>query len=179
MFNKERGTRVNNVRVVNAYGPRQMAAAPYGPGKVRKITPAFVCRALTGQPIEVYGDGNQVSDMVYVTDVAQALVTALEKAEQAILFPKAVEVGPKYPGFARTVNDIARLIIEVCVEKGFDEVELKHLPMRPGETPGAVVVADAATLEWVDMVPEDLVSLRTGMEETVDYFIEYLGVKHG
>ena len=63
MYNRNRGTKVNIVRVVNAYGPRQLAAEPYGCGKVRKITPAFACRALLGQPIEVYGDGKQVSDM--------------------------------------------------------------------------------------------------------------------
>ena len=50
MYNTERGTRVNIVRVVNAYGPRQLAAHPYGPGKVRKITPAFICRALRDEP---------------------------------------------------------------------------------------------------------------------------------
>jgi UDP-glucose 4-epimerase len=48
MFNKERGTRCNIVRLVNAYGPYQSVAPPFGPAKVRKITPAFVCRALTG-----------------------------------------------------------------------------------------------------------------------------------
>src|SRR5687767_1046648 len=71
MFNAHRGTRVNNVRVVNAYGPRQQAAPPFASGKVRKITPAVVCRALSGMPVELYGGGTQVSDMVWVADVAR------------------------------------------------------------------------------------------------------------
>lgn len=67
------------VRPVNAYGPRQRVAMPFGPGKVRKIVPAFVCRALSGMPIEIYGSGNQVSDMVHVQDVAMCFVATLEK----------------------------------------------------------------------------------------------------
>ena len=64
MFNAERGTKVNIVRAMNAYGPGQVPAQPYGPSRVRKIAPSFICRALKGDPIEVYGDGAQISDMV-------------------------------------------------------------------------------------------------------------------
>ncbi len=95
MANVEWGTSINVVRAMNAYGPRQSVAPPYGPATVRKITPAFVCRALLGEPIEVYGDGQQVSDMVHVRDVARALVTALEYAAAGAPLHEPVEVGPK------------------------------------------------------------------------------------
>jgi Nucleoside-diphosphate-sugar epimerases len=107
MFNKDRGTRVNCVRAVNAYGPRQVAATPFGHGKVRKITPAFVCRALSDMPIEVYGDGQQVSDMVYVGDVAKALVLALEEAQAGNVIDEVIEVGPKDN---KTVNEVAETV---------------------------------------------------------------------
>ncbi len=167
MFNRYRGTRVNVVRAMNAYGPRQEAAAPFGPTRVRKITPSFVCRALTGMPVEVYGDGLQVSDMVYVGDVAEALVTALEKAADFQVFDRAVEVGPQDNN---TVMDVARLAIELA---GSDS-EIVHLPMRPGELPGAVVTADVGTLALVDMRPDDMVPLREGMALTVEHFREKL-----
>ena len=167
MFNKYRGTKVNIVRAVNAYGPRQVAVAPFGPGKVRKITPSFVCRALTGLPVEVYGDGKQVSDMVYVGDVAQALVTALEKASNGNVFDVPVEVGPEHNS---TVQEVAETVIRLTDS----ESELVNLPMRPGEIPGAVVKADVSTLELVDMHPETLVPLDEGMIKTIDYFKEYL-----
>ena len=167
MFNKYRDTRVNIVRAVNAYGPRQVAVAPFGPGKVRKITPSFVCRALTGLPVEVYGDGKQVSDMVYVSDVAQALVTALEKASNGNVFDVPVEVGPEHNS---TVQEVAETVIRLTDS----ESELVNLPMRPGEIPGAVVKADISTLELVDMHPETLVPLDEGMKKTIDYFKEYL-----
>ena len=167
MFNKYRGTKVNIVRAVNAYGPRQVAVAPFGPGKVRKITPSFVCRALTGLPVEVYGDGSQVSDMVYVGDVAQALVVALEKASQGKVFDVPVEVGPEHNS---TVQEVAETIMRLTDS----ESELVNLPMRPGEIPGAVVKADTSTLALVDMDPKTLVPLEEGMTKTIDYFKEYL-----
>tara|TARA_S200002703_G_scaffold103581_1_gene89841 strand:+ start:2386 stop:3309 length:924 start_codon:yes stop_codon:yes gene_type:complete len=167
MYNRNRGTKVNIVRVVNAYGPRQLAAAPYGPGKVRKITPAFVCRALLNHPIEVYGDGKQVSDMVYVGDVAKALVRATEKACEGTVFPVPVEVGPSEN---KSVGEIAELIRDLADS----DVEIVNLPMRPGENAGDRVTADNTTLSLVDMNPEDLVSLEDGMKKTVEYFDEYL-----
>lgn len=169
MFNKERGTRCNIVRLVNAYGPRQSVAPPFGPAKVRKITPAFVCRALTGQPIEIYGDGQQVSDMVHVTDGAKALVSALEKAAEGVVLDRAVEVGP---ADHRTVNEVAQLVIKAAVDLSFDEVPLSHLPMRPGEIPGARVTADTSTLPLVDMSADGLVSLETGIADVVGWYAE-------
>jgi UDP-glucose 4-epimerase len=169
MFNKERGTRCNIVRLVNAYGPRQSVAPPFGPARVRKITPAFVCRALTGEPIEIYGDGRQVSDMVHVTDGAKALVTALEKAAAGAVLDRVVEVGP---AGHRTVNEVAETVIKAAVALGYDEVPLKHAPMRPGEIPGAQVTADTSTLPLVDMNADTLVGLEEGIADVVAWYAE-------
>jgi UDP-glucose 4-epimerase len=173
MYNKDRGTKVNVVRAVNAYGPRQLAAAPFGPGKVRKITPAFVCRALSEMPIEVYGDGSQVSDMVYVGDVAEALVRSLEKAAAGVVFDKAVEVGPSEH---HTVQEVACIVCDlVAVNPGKFAGEIVNLPMRPGEIAGSEVTADNSTLELIDMNDASLTSLIEGMRQTVDYFAESEG----
>lgn len=169
MYNQERGTRCNVVRLVNAYGPRQSVAPPFGPAKVRKITPAFVCRALTGADIEVYGDGEQISDMVHVTDGAKALVSALEHAAGGDVFDRAVECGPVQ---SCTVNEVAHRVIEAATGFGFDPVDLVHLPMRPGEVPGARVTADTSTLALVGMDPASLVPLDAGISDTVGWFIE-------
>jgi nucleoside-diphosphate-sugar epimerase len=169
MFNKERGTHCNIVRLVNAYGPRQSVAPPFGPAKVRKITPSFVCRALTGEPIEIYGDGEQVSDMVHVTDGAKALVSALEKSAVGDVFDRAVEVGP---ADHHTVNEVAQLVIKAAVDLGYDEVPLTHLPMRPGELPGAQVTADTSTLPLVDMSADSLVDLDAGIADVVAWYAE-------
>lgn len=166
MFNNDRGTTINIVRAMNAYGPRQVAAAPYGPAKVRKITPSFVCRALMGHDIEIYGDGEQVSDMIYVSDVANALVNSMEKAVAGTLIP-TVEIGPK---INNTVNEVAELIVELADS----DSAIVHLPMRPGEIPGSTVVADIDTLKPLNMDPDEFISLETGMRKTIKYFKKYL-----
>jgi UDP-glucose 4-epimerase len=172
MFRDERGTKVNQVRVVNAYGPRQSAAPPFGPAKVRKIMPAFICRALSCQPIEVYGDGGQVSDCVWVGDVATALVTALESAAVGNVFDRVVEVGPADHA---TVNDVAGIVRDAAERITGRHVPVTHLPMRPGEIPGAQVTADTSTLELVDMTVDSLVPLREGIRRTVLWFADHRG----
>lgn len=172
MYNAERDTRVNVVRAVNAYGPGQSVAPPYGPAKVRKITPAFVCRALTGAPIEIYGDGNQVSDMVHVSDVATVLIRALEEAAKGIVFGAPVEVGPRD---SMTVNEVANLIRHAAWAMGYGNPgldTLTHLPMRPGEVPGDSVTADCSTLERVGMSHRDLIGAEEGLASTVKWYAE-------
>ena len=163
MFNTDRGTQINIVRALNAYGPRQRPIAPWGSGKVRKITPSFVCRALAGLDIEVYGNGAQVSDMVYVTDVAKALVVATEKAAEGDVFKEAVEVGPAK---STTVQQFAQMVIDAAGSNS----KIVNLPMRPGEIPNSVVSADWETLKLVDMNVSELVPLEKGLLDTVAYF---------
>jgi UDP-glucose 4-epimerase len=170
MFNAYRDGRISIVRPVNAYGPRQSVAAPYGTSKVRKIMPAFTCRALTGADIEVYGDGEQISDCVYVTDVADTFVTALEHTALHGPVSRPVEVGPVS---SVTVNDIARLVsLYASSEMGQPPVHLTHLPMRPGEVPNAVVSADTSTLRQIGLNAKNFVSLEEGVARTVGWYAE-------
>lgn len=168
MFNKFRGSRISIVRPCNAYGPRQSVAAPYGSSKVRKILPSFICRALSGQPIEVYGDGEQISDMVHVMDVATTLVRALGSGEAG-----PIEVGPIN---SFTVNEIAQMVADDV--EGWHtncETEIVHLPMRPGEVPNAVVSADTSTLSAVGLDAHDFVDLNSGISQTVAWYADNEG----
>lgn len=173
MYNKDRGTRVNVVRAVNAYGPRQLAAAPFAHGKVRKITPALICRALSGVPMELYGGGEQISDMVYVGDVAKALVLSLEFAQRGEVFEGATEVGAAKPVTVREVADLVNELVDNLTDQ--TPVPIKALPMRPGENVGDVVKADIETLDQIGFDFEDLIDLRTGLAATIRYFIETEG----
>lgn len=170
MMNKYRNTRISIVRALNAYGPRQVAAAPYGPSKVRKIMPSFVCRALAGQPIEIYGDGEQIMDMIYVADVARVLVEALIQTEKGTLV--AVEAGS---GNQTTVNDIAEEVITQAAMVTGHRVEVVHIPMRPGEDEHSVVLGHPETLAPLGMDGSDFVPLPVGVARTVKYF-EEIGV---
>ena len=105
--------------------------------------------------------------MVYVKDVARALITATEKAYAGILFDRAVEVGPKENS---TVKQTAELVVRLTGSKS----KIVHLPMRPGEVSNAVVSADVSSLELVDMEEDHLIKLEPGMLATIDYFKDYL-----
>lgn len=162
MYNKERGTRVNIVRTVNAYGPGQEPAEPYGKSKVRKVLPSFICRALANDQIEVYGDGDQFSDMVFVEDVAKGLCNALERARDGEVFRGIVDLGPVHH---TSVRDLANRVKSLTGSKS----EIVHLPMRPGEVPQNVV-ADTRSMRLLDMSPDDLKPLGEGLEETIAYY---------
>ena len=163
MYNKNRGARVNVVRAMNAYGPGQIATPPWDTSRVRKITPAFICRALDKLPLEVYGDGAQISDMVYVGDVAKALVRALEYATGGDVFANPVEIGPAEH---TTVQQFAQMVIDACGSAS----EIVNLPMRPGEIPSSVVCAATDTLDLVGMLPDELTPLNTGLDKTIADF---------
>lgn len=172
MFNAFRGGNISIIRPVNAYGPGQSVASPYGPSKVRKIMPSFICRALTGNPIEIYGDGTQISDCVYVEDVARTFVGALEfgaTRKQPLKVP--AQVGPLE---SHTVKDIAQKVAyEVAAETGKQPVDIEYLPMRPGEVPNAVVQADPETMVPLggEFDPSKFMSLDDGIASTVQYFV--------
>lgn len=165
MFNREHGTEIAVVRALNAYGPRQKAAP------VRKIMPNLVLPALRGEPLTIYGDGEQVMDMVHVRDVADVLVRALvtdhgmyrPDPKRNADNPCKFEAGTGRP---TTINDVAAAVL---AEVGGGLVE--HVPMRGGEPPRSVVVGDPNTLRplYGGRVP-DLVTLEDGVAETVEWY---------
>jgi UDP-glucose 4-epimerase len=162
MFRVELGLPVTVVRAMNAFGPGQIPAAPYGPSKVRKIIPAFICRALNGDPVEVYGDGSQIMDMVYVTDVADTLVSALKYTEEHGPVSTPIQCGSGRPS---TVKEIAQIVIDT-VGQG----ELSYLPMRPGEPEHSIVLANPNTMHMLDVDFTNFVTLEDGVKKAVEYF---------
>lgn len=170
MYVQDRGQRFVSIRPMNAYGPRQKAPTPWGSSKVRKIIPTFVCSGLTGLPVPLYGAGEQISDCVWVGDVARAFVAALEVAAGAGPLPdRPVEVGPIE---SHTVRQVAELVLD---EVGGGALEL--LPMRPGEPARAVVKADTSTLASIGLDAARFVPLADGIAETVRWFRSVEGVE--
>jgi UDP-glucose 4-epimerase len=71
LYAKVHGLHASALRLTNVYGPRQ-SLTKEGLG----FLPVFVARALRGDVIEVYGDGQQVRDCLHVADVVRALAAA-------------------------------------------------------------------------------------------------------
>lgn len=163
MTNKELGTKINIVRPTNCFGPRQASFPPYGPSKVKKITPAFINAAIRNEPLGIYGDGQQISDMIFVEDVAKVLATAMEHAVDGKIYDTAFEVGYGEP---ITVNEVAKTVIKVADSSSV----LEHSPMRPGEDEHGVVIADPSTLAPLGISKEDFVPFEEALQRTVDWF---------
>lgn len=157
------GQPVTVVRAFHVYGPHQKPPAPHGPATVRKIIPSFVCRALTGMPLEVWGSGLQQVDLVWVGDVARVLVDAL-----AGPYGQVVEAGT---GKATTVLGAAADVLaevmeqEVARREPLRTPQVVRLPMRPGEPEDATVVAST---------PACLNPWPHRLAETVDWYRDYL-----
>ena len=172
MFNREHGTEVAVVRALNAYGPRQKAAP------VRKIMPNLILPALAGEPITVYGDGEQVMDMVYVDDVADVLVRALlvDHGQYRGADPARNEDNPlKFEigtGVPTTVNDV----VDEVIRQGGVGSRVVHVPMRGGEPERSVVMGNPETLRPLyDGQPPRLTTLEEGVAKTVAWYREHLG----
>lgn len=171
MFNKNRGTKINVVRALNAYGPGQSIAVPYGPSRVRKIIPSFVCKSLLGEPIEVYGDGSQTMDMCYVGDVAYVLAEAFERAVDGHIFDHALEAGSGRATSVLEIAEMTRDAVQAYTEESLPAI--RHLPMRPGEPDKSVVLGDPdGTLDVIGMDHVDFLTFEEGIALTVKSYAE-------
>jgi UDP-glucose 4-epimerase len=144
------GQGINVVRAFHAYGPGQKVCAPHGEARVRKIIPSFVCRALTGMPLEVNGSGRQLIDLVHVAEVARILVDAIDGP----VFGQVIEAGT---GLATTVLDAAEQVIDATGSSS----DIRLIPMRDGEPLASRVVSDH---------PESPKRWPYGLDETIRYY---------
>jgi UDP-glucose 4-epimerase len=76
VYTEQYGLRASSVRLTNVYGPRQRLR-----GDLQGFLPIFVRRALSGEPITVFGDGSQERDCLYVDDVVECLLLTARSAE--------------------------------------------------------------------------------------------------
>ena len=111
------------VRFFNTVGPRQT-------GRYGMVVPRFVGRALAGEPLQVYGDGNQSRCFCHVLDVVRALRALLPREES---FGKIYNIGSQR---LVTIRELAELVIartgssstieevsyEKAYEKGFEDM---------------------------------------------------------
>lgn len=121
-YHRVHGMEYAALRYSNVYGPRQ---DPHGEAGVVAI---FSTRLLRGEPLTVFGDGEQTRDYVYVGDVVAAnlLLTDAALPRSTALDDRAFNVGT---GVETSVNALARTLASAA-ERPLD---LRHAEARPGE----------------------------------------------
>jgi len=160
MYNREFDTKIAIVRGLNVYGQRQKHAP------VKKVIPNFILNALKNKPIAIYGDGEQLLDLIYVKDTAEIIVRALLVNHN--LYNTVVEAGS---GETVSVNELAGLIIKLANSKS----QVQHLPMRSGEPLRSITLGDPSTLQPLAFRTQDFTPLEKGLKRTIAWYKkEYL-----
>lgn len=146
---------VTQLRYFNAYGPFQHI------WPVRKILPTFILQAIHRLPIEVYGDGEQTTDMIHVNDMAKITVGLVRAGHTGQIFDCGT-------GVEMSVNQIARDVAELFGNRS----EVVHLPMRHGETPGTRLAAAPSDVNAFRRKLDGFTftDWRDGLEQTARYY---------
>src|SRR5439155_1012889 len=121
-FSQLYGLETVALRYGNVYGPRQN---PHGEAGVVAI---FAHRVLAGQPLTVFGDGDQTRDMVFVQDVVDANLAASRGALPPVdgIDGRAFNIGT---GVETSVNDLAATLGATEGRR----LEIQHAAARPRE----------------------------------------------
>ncbi|HUK22659.1 MAG TPA: NAD-dependent epimerase/dehydratase family protein [Gemmatimonadales bacterium] len=146
------------LRYSNVYGPRQRADGEAG------VVAIFGRRLLAGQPITIFGDGQQTRDMVFVKDVAEANVAASNwpVAPLESVDTRAFNIGT---GVETSVNRLAELLAAAAGRK----LDARPAPARAGELSRSVLSVEKAgrVLGWKPRTP-----LSEGLRATMRYLAE-------
>ncbi|MGH2873297.1 MAG: NAD-dependent epimerase/dehydratase family protein, partial [Solirubrobacteraceae bacterium] len=119
---------------------------PYGPrAREAAVVPAFVSRALAGEPLTLAGDGSQSRRFVYVEDLADGVARGLRDVAINRVYNLAGDE-------TVTIRQIAE-----AVGKLIPGVRIVHAPARPGDFGGKLVSSERARRElgWTAATPFD------------------------
>lgn len=120
---RERDLPVIVVRLFNTVGPRQT-------GRYGMVIPTFVRQALTGEPITVYGDGQQRRSFTYVGDVVEALTRlVIEPAAIGQVFNignveeiSILALAERVKAMTGSASDIVLVPYEQAYDAGFEDM---------------------------------------------------------
>lgn len=147
-YDKLYGVAATILRYGIPYGPRARDAA---------VIPAFVGKALKGEPLVITGDGSQYRRFVYVEDLAEGNVLALD--------PKAAHRTYNLDGTEKiTIKQIAETIQRII-----GKVEIRYTEGRPGDFAGkeCSTLRAKEELGWQAATP-----FEEGVRRYIDWYKE-------
>jgi UDP-glucuronate decarboxylase len=155
-YSRRYGVEIKVVRIFNTYGPRM---DPYD----GRVVSNFIVKALKGEPLEIYGDGEQTRSFCYVDDLIDGFLRLMH-SDPAITGP--INIGN--PG-EFTVGELAELVIEMTASAS--EIRQIDAAIDDPRQRKPDLTQAMRHLEWTPKVP-----LRAGLEKTIEHFAQVVGV---
>jgi dTDP-glucose 4,6-dehydratase len=148
-WHRTRGTDVGIVRIFNTYGPRLR------PGDGRVVS-NFIVQAVDGEPLTVYGDGNQTRSLCFVSDEVAGILALLDSGMTG-----PVNIGNPDE---HSVLGLAHIVLEVTGSSS----GIVHLPL-PVDDPTRRCPDISLARRQLGWEPK--VGLHDGLERTAAYFM--------
>jgi len=145
------GLPVTAFRFFNVYGPFQPAEHAYAP-----VIPAFLARAISGDPLTIHGDGEQTRDFVYVQTVCDTIVDALQRR---VTHPAPINLA------SGTTTSLLEVVAEIEAALGVS-VDRVHGDERIGDLKHSS--ADVTTLRSLFAI--EPTSFTDGLRHTIDWW---------
>lgn len=153
-YHRQHGTRIKIARIFNTYGPRMH------PNDGRVVS-NFVVQALKGEPLTVFGKGEQTRSFCYRDDLVEGFLRLMDTEDD---FTGPLNLGN--PG-EFTIRELAEIVIELTGSRS-TIVEMP-LPQDDPKQRRPDITAAKAKLGW-----EPKVTLREGLKPTIEYFSRLL-----
>jgi len=155
-YHREKKLDIKVVRIFNTYGPRMR-------GDDGRVVSNFIVQALQGEPITVYGEGQQTRSFCYVDDLIAAII--------AMMNTPTGTTGPVNIGNPSefTMLELAKQVVALTGSKS--EIIFKPLPADDPKQRQPDISLAKSLLNW-----QPTTSLEQGLRATIGYFKQELSV---
>lgn len=156
-YNHKHNLDTRIVRIFNCYGPRLR------PDDGRVVS-NFIKQALLGQPLTLYGKGDQTRSFQYVSDLVEGIVRLM-----GVNHHEPVNIGNPEE---KTVKELAHFIKELVGSKS--EIVYEPLPVDDPQRRLPDITKAKALLDWTPQT-----DLRTGLTQTIAWYRDHLKLGTG
>ncbi|MDY6903633.1 MAG: NAD-dependent epimerase/dehydratase family protein [Thermodesulfobacteriota bacterium] len=143
------------LRFGNVYGP--------GSGHKNSVVAKFIKLAFSGEALEIYGDGKQTRDFIYIDDLIRAICLS---ASQPDIGGETFQIATS---METTVGELVERLVPVLEASGVSGVKITHGHPRVGDVRRnfSDTTKAAQRLKW-----QCRYSLDEGLKKTVEYFMQ-------
>lgn len=147
-YHRAHGVDVRVVRIFNTYGPRNRV-------NDGRVVPTFINQALRGEPLTVFGEGQQTRSFQYVDDLVEGIRRLMDTS-----FNKPVNIGNPNE---MTILQFAQLILRLTDSRS--EIVYKPLPQDDPKTRRPDITRAHEVLGWQPCVP-----VEEGLQKTIAWY---------